>query len=122
VTHFYLSIVIFRKVRNIQVTLTNRISGSTERMSKRHRDSDALQEPSFLKSGDRPIREDGDEALEFEDEYEDEFESEDEIFEAGVDGRPDAEREDEEKGVRSSFRESAWRVLTAPLQTPWQWT
>ncbi|KAI9678719.1 MAG: ribosome biosynthesis protein rrb1 [Caeruleum heppii] len=34
---------------------------------------------------------------EFEDEYEDEFESEDEIIEAGVDGRPDEEREAEEK-------------------------
>ena len=34
---------------------------------------------------------------EFEDEFEDEFESEDEIFEAGVDGRPDAEREAEER-------------------------
>jgi hypothetical protein len=32
-----------------------------------------------------------DEAGEFEDEFEDEFESEDEILEAGVDGRPDAE-------------------------------
>lgn len=75
-------------------------------MSKRHRDSDALREDSiFLKSGDRPIMEDGAEALEFEDEFEDEFESEseDEIFEAGVDGRPDAEREAEEQGVRGAF-------------------
>ena len=32
----------------------------------------------------------------FEDEFEDEFESEDEMFEAGVDGRPDAEREADE--------------------------
>ncbi|KIV99426.1 uncharacterized protein PV09_08858 [Verruconis gallopava] len=65
-------------------------------MNKRHRDSNlSLQEPEFLKGGDRPVREDG-EVLDFEDEYEDEFESEDEIFEAGVDGRPDAEREAEE--------------------------
>jgi ribosome assembly protein RRB1 len=35
----------------------------------------------------------------FEDEFEDEYESEDEIFEAGVDGRPDAEREAEERAV-----------------------
>ena len=35
---------------------------------------------------------------EFEDEFEDEYESDDEILEAGVDGRPDAEREAEEKG------------------------
>jgi len=41
------------------------------------------------------VREDG-EVLDFEDEYEDEYESEDEILEAGVDGRPDAEREAEE--------------------------
>ena len=39
---------------------------------------------------------------EFEDEYEDEYESDDEILEAGVDGRPDAEREAEEKGMRNS--------------------
>lgn len=38
---------------------------------------------------------------EFEDEFEDEYESEDEILEAGVDGRPDAEREaDEKAGMR----------------------
>lgn len=55
-----------------------------------------------LKGGDRPDAMDIDstpnEMGEFEDEFEDEFESEDEIFEAGVDGRPDAEREAEEKG------------------------
>lgn len=49
-----------------------------------------------LKAGQRPENgkpaEDG---LEFEDDFEDEFESEDEIMEAGVDGRPDAEREQE---------------------------
>jgi len=39
---------------------------------------------------------DGADDVQFEDEYEDEFESEDEIMEAGVDGRPDAEREAEE--------------------------
>jgi hypothetical protein len=82
-------------------------------MSKRHRDSDILKEPGFLKSGDRPIREDGEEALEFEDEYEDEFESEDEILEAGVDGRPDAEREAEEKGVRASSSLVSTYILTA---------
>jgi hypothetical protein len=51
-----------------------------------------------LKSGERPEKAvEGDEVGEFEDEFEDEFESEDEIFEAGVDGRPDEEREAEEK-------------------------
>ena len=51
-----------------------------------------------LKGGER-VEKAGveDEGLEFEDEFEDEFESEDEILEAGVDGRPDAEREAEEK-------------------------
>ncbi len=38
-----------------------------------------------------------DEVGEFEDEFEDEYESEDEIIEAGVDGRPDEEREADEK-------------------------
>ncbi|KAI9810546.1 MAG: ribosome biosynthesis protein rrb1 [Pycnora praestabilis] len=53
-----------------------------------------------LKSGGRPQKaENGDVVGEFEDEFEDEFESEDEdeIFEAGVDGRPDEEREAEEQ-------------------------
>lgn len=51
-----------------------------------------------LKAGQRPIQTmDDDEAGQFEDEFEDEFESEDEILEAGVDGRPDEEREMEEK-------------------------
>jgi hypothetical protein len=55
--------------------------------------------PTPLKKGDRPIKPEQDkdnEVGDFEDEFEDEFESEDEIFEAGVDGRPDAEREAEE--------------------------
>jgi ribosome assembly protein RRB1 len=50
-----------------------------------------------LKGGERPEKPvEGDEVGEFEDEFEDEFESEDEVFEAGVDGRPDVEREAEE--------------------------
>lgn len=67
-------------------------------MTKRSAEDEAL---SPLKSGQRPLLgANGDEpSLEFEDEYDDEFESEDEIMEAGVDGRPDAEREgDEAKG------------------------
>ena len=69
-------------------------------MSKR-----PAEEPSSgrtaLKGGERPNRhEDGDEVGDFEDEFEDEYESEEEIFEAGVDGRPDAEREaDERRGM-----------------------
>lgn len=67
-------------------------------MSKRA--ADAVEEhPTSLKAGERPVADaPPDEIGEFEDEFEDEFESEDEILEAGVDGRPDAEREEEEKG------------------------
>lgn len=51
-----------------------------------------------LKSGERPLKTRDGEDMDFEDEFEDEFESEDEeVFEAGVDGRPDEEREDEER-------------------------
>lgn len=66
-------------------------------MSKRP--ADASEEQSApLKAGERPIADaPPDERGEYEDEFEDEFESEDEIFEAGVDGRPDAEREAEEE-------------------------
>jgi ribosome assembly protein RRB1 len=55
-----------------------------------------------LKGGERPEKT-TDEGLDFEDEFEDEFESEDEIFEAGVDGRPDAEREADEKAGKFSY-------------------
>lgn len=65
-------------------------------MAKRAADDEA--ERQTLKAGERPVAEaalaDGEQ---FEDEFEDEYESEDEIFEAGVDGRPDDEREAEEK-------------------------
>jgi hypothetical protein len=68
------------------------------KMSKRPAEP-SEKELETLKSGDRPMQLDEDEVGEFEDEYEDEFESEeeDEIFEAGVDGRPDEEREAEER-------------------------
>ena len=69
-------------------------------MAKRPADDEQLD---ALKSGQRPVQDTPDEAGDFEDEFEDEFESEDEIMEAGVDGRPDAEREAEEReGVRCS--------------------
>ena len=69
-------------------------------MSKRIADGDDGNVP--LKGGDRPEQMDVDDKDmgEFEDEFEDEYESEDGIFEAGVDGRPDAEREAEEKGEK----------------------
>jgi len=68
-------------------------------MSKRT--AAAADEPAAaLKAGERPMADaPPDEMGDFEDEFEDEFESEDEILEAGVDGRPDAEREAEEKGM-----------------------
>ncbi|RMJ24014.1 ribosome assembly protein [Aspergillus sp. HF37] len=65
-------------------------------MSKRTADA-AEEQSAPLKAGDRPVADaPPDEVGEFEDEFEDEFESEDEVLEAGVDGRPDAEREAEE--------------------------
>ena len=70
-------------------------------MSKRTAEDDHLA--GALKGGGRPDAMDIDshpnnEMGEFEDEFEDEFDSEDEIIEAGVDGRPDEERETEEAG------------------------
>lgn len=66
-------------------------------MSKRTADA-SEEQAAALKAGERPVSEaPPDEVGEFEDEFEDEFESEDEIFEAGVDGRPDEEREAEEQ-------------------------
>jgi ribosome assembly protein RRB1 len=66
-------------------------------MSKRPAQDDEQTSPQALKAGERPIANsaipDGEN---FEDEFEDEFESEDEIMEAGVDGRPDEEREAEQ--------------------------
>lgn len=53
-----------------------------------------------LKAGERPSKveaNNGDDGMDFEDEFEDEYESEDEMLEAGVDGRPDAERAAEEQ-------------------------
>ena len=70
-------------------------------MSKRAADSE--QDGTPLKGGDRPEQMDIDDKDmgEFEDEFGDEFESEDEILEAGVDGRPDEEREAEEREGKS---------------------
>jgi ribosome assembly protein RRB1 len=67
-------------------------------MSKRRAEV-SEHESETLKSGDRPVKHEQDDVGEFEDEFEDEFESEDEdeIFQAGVDGRPDEEREAEER-------------------------
>lgn len=64
-------------------------------MSKRPANEDESLDP--LKGGQRPDSGlNGEPTLDFEDEFEDEYESEDEIMEAGVDGRPDAEREAEQ--------------------------
>lgn len=64
------------------------------KMSKRTAE-DIEEEGVSLRNGERPVQPPGeDEAGQFEDDYEDVFEEE--IFEAGVDGRPDDEREAEE--------------------------
>ena len=51
-----------------------------------------------LKAGQRPENDtQGEASLDFEDEFEDEYDSDDEeLMEAGVDGRPDADREAEQ--------------------------
>ncbi len=77
-----------------------------------------------LKAGDREENTvNGDEVGAFEDEFEDEYESEDEIFEAGVDGRPDEEREAEERrgtwitpALRSQRSSSKVRYSSPMLQ------
>ena len=97
------SVVFFNiRVPKLYLTITPRRlqkspTKGNEIMAKR-----SAEEPGFevspLKDGERPLKpENGDEVGDFEDEFEDEFDSEDEIFEAGVDGRRDEEREAEEK-------------------------
>ena len=76
----------------------------TSNMAKRAAEEDKPLAHLSLKKGERPNNNASDKGgqnpdEEFEDEFEDEFESEDELFEAGVDGRPDTEREAEEKGM-----------------------
>ncbi|KAA6408670.1 MAG: glutamate-rich WD repeat-containing 1 [Lasallia pustulata] len=67
-------------------------------MSKRTLEEIVGAQLNSLKGGERPQpTENSNDVGDFEDEYEDEFESEDEMFEAGVDGRPDDEREVEER-------------------------
>ncbi|KZF26924.1 glutamate-rich WD repeat-containing protein 1 [Xylona heveae TC161] len=74
------------------------------------------KELDALKGGERPAKpEDNPEIGEFEDEYEDEFESEDEIIEAGVDGRPDEEREAEEQGDGAN-----WILITEAMEVDQQ--
>ncbi|KAJ5127895.1 Ribosome assembly protein rrb1 [Penicillium atrosanguineum] len=87
-------------------------------MSKRAANTDEYS--AALKAGERPMADAiPDEAGEFEDEFEDEFESEDEILEAGVDGRPDAEREEEEKEAMDVDKQTfiPGRTKLAPGET-----
>lgn len=66
-------------------------------MAKRAAEDDEQASPQALKSGERPVADAGvADGEDFEDEFEDEYESEDEVLEAGVDGRPDDEREAEQ--------------------------
>lgn len=81
--------------------------------------------PGALKSGERPVADNGVvDGEEFEDEFEDEFESEDEVLEAGVDGRPDEEREAEERangrGQYILNTTSRGGMLTR-VQAQWMW-
>ena len=72
-------------------------------MAKRAADDDEQTSPGALKDGERPFADVAvPEGEQFEDEFEDEFESEDEVLEAGVDGRPDEEREAEERANGSA--------------------
>ena len=65
-------------------------------MAKRSAETIGVEDEA-LKGGQRPLKAENDEEMDFEDEFEDEYESEEDIFEAGVDGRPDEEREAEER-------------------------
>ncbi|GLI74213.1 ribosome assembly protein rrb1 [Penicillium ochrochloron] len=88
-------------------------------MSKRAADA-ADEQSAALKAGERPmVNAPADEVGEFEDEFEDEFESEDEILEAGVDGRPDAEREEEEREAMDVDKQTfiPGRTKLAPGET-----
>ncbi|GAM34627.1 WD repeat protein [Talaromyces pinophilus] len=88
-------------------------------MSKRTADLEEEQS-AVLKAGQRPLADaPPDEVGEFEDEFEDEFESEDEILEAGVDGRPDEEREAEERDAMDVDKETfiPGRTKLAPGET-----
>lgn len=98
-TDYWPRISIFFIARTITPTTHRKNTKQLTNMAKRPADSE--QEQEAIKNGDRPMEIDQDEAGEFEDEFEDEFESEDEIFEAGVDGRPDEEREAEERESES---------------------
>ena len=90
-------------------------------MSKRAANNDEEMGGISLKQGGRPVEAmDEDEEGQFEDDFEDEFESEDEIMEAGVDGRPDAEREAEE--AEGGQRVSIAGVSTDRGQIRWKST
>ena len=81
--------------------LANNTDQSTtldSRLKMAKRPAEAIgSEAEALKGGERPLKAANGEEMEFEDEFEDEDESEEDIFEAGVDGRPDEEREAEER-------------------------
>lgn len=86
---------------------------------------DEQTSPSALKSGERPVADNGiAEGEEFEDEFEDEYESEDEVLEAGVDGRPDEEREAEERanGEAKQFLYVKDLMANNCTQAPWKLT
>ncbi|MCJ1310079.1 ribosome biosynthesis protein rrb1 [Agyrium rufum] len=85
-------------------------------MSKRSADYNGSR-TAPLKRGERPDADDlSDGVGEYEDESEDEFESEEEIFEAGVDGGPNLERQDGEKRDKMDVDEKTFIVGRNKLQ------
>ena len=83
-------------------------------MSKRSATTE--EEEASLKAGQRPqVGTNGESNLDFEDEFEDEYESEDEIMEAGVDGRPDAEREIEQSKDAMDIDTKEQTIYSRPL-------
>lgn len=94
------------------------IASQTAAMAKRPAEN-GFDEGIALKNGRRLSAPQDGEDEGFEDEFEDEFESDDEVLEAGLDGRPDEEREAEEK--RGMWRTPRWmceyvsRIFTSRL-------
>ena len=85
-------------------------------MSKRSAEDEGSLDT--LKSGQRPdSNQNGEHSIDYEDPYEDEFDSEDEVMEAGVDGRPDAEREAEESRDAMDIDSKRTDVHTWALNT-----
>ena len=89
----------FNIIRVYQLTICSRPLPDMAKRPVKEEEGEVM-----LKNGQRPPHSaEPQEELDFEDDFEDEFESEEEILQAGVDGRPDAEREEER--TQGMFRE-----------------